>query len=191
MQKAWPLALIAVALVVAWAATATLSRPPAAPSTDQAAWQTYTDPGTGFSISYPPQYAVYVSTVASGTPWGSRTLLSIYNPSNTSRGEFDIGPASVVLVKQPVGADGAIYHAIADYQSSGAAAVGMQGVPDPNGELTSVNGMQALIYHFPEGDATDAPVDEYVFMHDDLIYRVALNANDPSEQGMLASITWR
>ncbi len=190
MWKVWPLALIVLAIIAAFAAVALL-RAPATPSTDQAAWKTYTDPDTGFSISYPSQYAVQGSTVASGTPWGSRTLLSIYDPSNTSRGEFDIGPASVVLVKQPVGANDAIYHTIADYQSSGAAAVGVQGVADPSGRLISVNGMQALYYRFPAGDATDAPVDEYVFIHDDLIYRVALNADDQSEQGMLTSIKWR
>ncbi|HWA92088.1 MAG TPA: hypothetical protein VG889_18760 [Rhizomicrobium sp.] len=190
MQRGWLLAL-AVFLLIAAVVAITLSRQSAAPSDTGSAWKSYTDADTGFTISYPSQYAVDAHEVASGTPWGSHTLLNIYDPSATPSGEFGIGPASVVLVKQPTEADGKIYHEVADYDQSGAADRSIQGISPPKGKRLTVGGKEALFYHFPPGDASDASVDEYVFIHDDLIYRVSLDAADPGAQRMLASIAWR
>lgn len=186
MWKLWPLALIAVVVVVAALVFVRSSGP-----MPDVIWKVYTDSETGFSISYPPQYAIDVSGVASGTPWGSRSFLSIYDPSDTSRDEFHIGPAGVLLIKQPTEADGVIYHTIADYKRSGAADRSIQGASSFKGLLVTVNGMQALAYHFPEGGATDAPIDEYFFIKDDLIYHVAFNALDPNTPRMLDSVAWR
>src|ERR1700754_2224634 len=137
MQRRWLLALVVLVLVAA--ALLLLGQKNIEPA-DTATWNNFTDPDTGFSISYPLVYAVDVSEVATGTTWGSRSMLSIYDPSDKSMYEFHVGPASVILQRQPTEADGAIYHTIAEYAQSGAADRSIQGLSPPKGQLVSVNG---------------------------------------------------
>ncbi len=159
--------------------------------TDVSKWKTYKDSEFGFSIKYPPQYAIETNVVASGTVWGSRSLLTIYDTANTSTYEFHVGPGSLTLQKQPVTANGKIYHTIQEYKESGVADSMIQGIPKPIGELIMVNGVQALKYHFPAGDATDTSSDSYIFIKNDLIYQFGFNSDDPYKEKMLNSITWQ
>ena len=164
-------------------------------------WKTYTDPSTGFTMQYPPQYSIDAHapqplTADDGPPlygWGSRTLLQIYNPTSTSTGEFAIGPVQVTLQKQPVTASGKIYDTIVAYQSSGTAAQMVQGAPNPNGDLMTIqSGEQGLFYSSPADIDTGAdPSDSFTFIKNDLIYEVSFDANDPNEQAMLESIAWQ
>ena len=98
---------------------------------------------------------------------------------------------TVDLQKQPVTADGKIYHTIAEYQQSGAAAEMMQGVTNPNGNIVSVNGTQTLLYHIPPADSTGIGGDSYLFIHNDLIYQVGINPDNPLAIQMLNSINWQ
>lgn len=157
----------------------------------QKEWKIYNDTATGFSIKYPPQYKVHAENVTTDTPWGSRTLLTIYDPSSTSENEFHVEPVRVIIRKQPIVASGYVYHTIAEYQQSGIAAQMVQGVPNPDGKLVIVNGMQALMYYFPPGDASDASIDSYFLIKDEFIYEVLFNAGDPNKKAILQSIAWR
>ncbi len=167
---------------------------------DNSDWKTYTDPSTGFSMKYPPQYSIDAHvpqplTADDGPPmygWGTRTLLQIYNPASTSTGEFTIGPVQVTLQKQPITASGKIYHTIAEYQSSGTAAQMIQGASNPNGQLVGIeSGEQALFYPLPANPDTGTdPIDSFTFIKNDLIYSVSFDANDPNERAMLESIAW-
>ena len=187
MKKIIP--IVVIALLVIGSAVYYFTRPRAA---DSSAWKTYHSAEFGFSIKYPPQYKAQEDPVATSTTWGMRTLVTIYDPNDTSTYEFHVGlGGGVVLQKQPIVADGEIYHTIAEYQESGTAAQMVQGVADPDGTLVTVNGVQALMYTFPAGDATDGSVDEYIFINNDLFYYVSFNTADPYKKQMLESITWQ
>lgn len=164
---------------------------PEASTTATTTWKTYSDPDTGFTINYPSMYVVDTPAAPTGIQWGSRTLITISDPASTSTARYKAVPAEVLLIRQPVTASGTIYHTIADYQKSGTAAKMVQGVANPNGELVTVNGTQALMYHFPAGDATDISGDSYFFIKNDLIYEVGFNSVEPFKQEMLGSISWK
>ena len=181
--------IVALAVLIVGGGVYYFARPHAA---DTSAWKTYHSAEFGFSIKYPPQYKAQEDPVATSTTWGMRTLVTIYDPTDTSTYEFHVGlGGGVVLQKQPIVADGEIYHTIAEYQESGTAAQMVQGVADPDGTLVTVNGVQALMYNFPAGDATDGSVDEYIFIKNDLIYYVSFSGADPNEKEMLQSISWQ
>lgn len=161
--------------------------------TDILAWKTYQNTEFGFSIKYPSPYVVKEDVVATGTPWGSRSLLSIYDISNTSytaASEFDPIAIHITLQRQPVLANGEIYHTVAEYQRSGAAAQMVQGAPNPNGELVMVNGVEALKYYFPPVDVVGVSTEAYFFIKNNLIYEVSLIADNPDGKAMLQSIAW-
>lgn len=195
MKKALPITVVAI-LIVGGLYFATYKSSDNAPQTTQqgtqtqaTTWKTYTDADTGFTFKYPSQYTVEASP-APTSDWGSRSLLIVDdNPGSTSSKPRSV-PMTVGLQKQPVAANGKIYHTIAEYQQSGTAAQMVQGVSNPNGELTTVNGMQALLYHIPPADSTGIGGDSYFFIKDDLIYEVGINPNDPLAIEMLKSISW-
>jgi PsbP-like protein len=168
-----------------------ISQSPNTQTTDSASWKTFTDAETGFSFRYPPQYAATAEPAPTNTKWSERRIVTIADPKDKSTYEFHIFPGSVMLEKQPLSmADGTIYHTVVEYQQSGIAAKTLQTVPDTKGELVTVNGMQALKYYLPAGDATDAAVNDYLFIKDDLVYEIGFNANNPYKDQMLRSITW-
>src|SRR4051794_15359064 len=59
---------------------------------DTSTWQAYSDPETGFSIKYPPQYYLEADAVATNIPWVGRGLLTIYREKKsvpqTTRPQF-------------------------------------------------------------------------------------------------------
>jgi hypothetical protein len=153
-------------------------------------WEIYIDADTGFTFKYPSQYIVEAQPAPTGE-WGSRTLLTLddkpkIKPTSVPRGI----PMTVGVQKQSVVASGKIYHTIAEYQQSGRAAMMVQGVSNPNGELVTVNGSQALLYHYPRSDMTGLTTDGYFFIKDDLIYDVGMNPDDQYKNEILQSISW-
>lgn len=160
--------------------------------TDISAWKTYQNTEFGFSIKYPPQYVVKEDVVATGTPWGSRGLLTISRTDELPQGlTWKLSTVQVTLQRQPVLANREIYHTVSEYQRSGAAAQMVQGALNPDGELVTVSGAQALMYRFPPGDIMETPSTEvYFFIRNDLIYKVGLIVGDPGGKAMLQSIAW-
>jgi hypothetical protein len=195
MRKLHFAALVGVVVVLcafgAWVLGQVQLRADDGPPISISDWNTYTDPDTGFSISFPQHYSAQQHLIATDTPWGTRTLVSIDPALGTSTNEFHIEAAQVILERQPIVASGEIFHTIAAYRQSGVAAQMVQGATEPDGALVKVNAMQALEYHFPAGDASDVAHDAYFFIRDDLIYEVDLSSSDPYEGGMLNSIMWR
>ena len=150
----------------------------------------FTDLETGFTISYPSLYTLRASPAPTNA-WASRSLLTISNNS-TSASNAPSSALTVGLQKQPVEANGKIYHTIADYQQSGVAAHMAQGATNPKGELVTVNGTQALLFHFPSSESTGfGPADSYSFIKDDLVYEVGVNPSDSNQERMLQSISWK
>lgn len=98
---------------------------------------------------------------------------------------------TVNLLRQPVAlAGGKTYHTVAEYQQSGIAGKMVQGATNPNGDIVTVNGAQALLYHFPPSDMTGIAGDSYFFVKNDLIYEVGVNPSDPYNNEILQSISW-
>ena len=183
------IAIIACALIVWKSGFRTISNAPTA-RTAQVEWKTYTNPDTGFTISYPSQYVIDASPAPTGD-WGSRSLLIVDDTPNSTSTKPRAVPMTVGLQKQPIVANGEIYHSVAEYQQSGAAAQVGQGSPNPNGELTTVNGTSALLYHIPPADSTGIGADEYIFIHNDLLYEVGINPSDPFAVKILDSVRWQ
>ncbi|OYV63745.1 MAG: hypothetical protein B7X03_00695 [Parcubacteria group bacterium 21-58-10] len=100
-------------------------------------------------------------------------------------------PLEVDIQRQPVSfANGKIFHSVTEFQQSGVPAKLMQGFTNPNGDLVTVNGTPALLFHAPRSDYTGALTDSYYFIKDDLIYEVAVNIDDSYAQKMIESISW-
>lgn len=199
MKKTLPLAIIVVLALVGGIYYFT-NRPATEPATNTgnqtgtqtniSTFKTYTDSDTGFTFKYPSQYGVKASPVPTNE-WGSRLLLTLDDKPNVEPSSAPRGvPMTVGLQKQPVAANGKVYHTIAEYQQSGVADQMVQGATD-KGELVTVNGMQALLFHFPPSDMTGVAADDYFFIKDDLIYEVGFNPNDPNKDAILQSITWK
>ncbi|HFC10818.1 MAG TPA: hypothetical protein ENJ75_01320 [Candidatus Kaiserbacteria bacterium] len=123
--------------------------------------------------------------------WGSRYLLTVDDNPNSTSSFARAVPMTVGLQKQPVLADRKIYHTIVKYQQSGTPAKMMQGVTHPDGNIVSVNGMQALLYHIPPADFPGTGGDVYLFIHNDLIYEVGIDPNNPLSIQILNSIHWQ
>ncbi|MDB5190107.1 MAG: hypothetical protein JWN49_433 [Parcubacteria group bacterium] len=154
-------------------------------------FKTYTDQETGFTFTYPSQYGVKAQS-APTSEWGSRLLLTLDDKPNIEPTSHPRGvPMTVGLQKQPVTANGKIYHTIAEYQQSGIAAQMVQGASTPNGELVTINGTQALLYHFPPSDMTGIAADDYFFINNDLIYEVGINPKDPYADKIIKSVSWK
>lgn len=163
--------------------------------TDISTWKIYQNKEFGFSIKYPPQYVVKEDIVATGTPWGSRGLLTISRfedkSPQTMAPKFHVVSVQVTLQRQPVVASGQVFHTIVEFQKSGYPDLVVQGVPDPVGKLVIVNGVQALAYHTLPGDVVEVPGDIYFFIKDNLVYEFSFDASDPNEKTMLESIIWQ
>lgn len=163
---------------------------------DISTWKTYKSAEFGFSIKYPPQYVINEDVVSTSTiPWTYRRLVTILRTEDkipSMHFNFNIVSAQVSLQRQPVElAQGQVYHTIAEYQKSGTAAQMIQGTPNPDGEIVTVNGVQALVYHIPPGDVSDVSINSYFFIKDDLIYHISLNGDNSVEKAMLKSIVWQ
>lgn len=162
----------------------------AQPQASTTTFKTYTDQDTGFTFKYPSQYAVKASPTPT-SEWGSRLLLTLDDKPNVEPTSAPRGvPMTVGLQKQPVATNGKIYHTIAEYQQSGVATKMVQGATNPKGDLVTISGAQALLFHFPESDSTGITSDSYFFIKNDLIYSVGINANDPFSDAILQSISW-
>jgi hypothetical protein len=151
----------------------------------------FTDPATGFTIKYPVQYFLKSQPLPAGE-WNYRTLLTIDdNPDALQNMAPRALPLEVDIQRQPATfANGKVFHTVAEFQQSGVAAKLIQGITNPNGDLVTVNGTQALVFHSPRSDYTGALTDSYYFIKDDLIYEVAVNLDDPYAQKMIESISW-
>lgn len=154
-------------------------------------WMNYSEPFTGFSMEYPPTYKVEASAVATNTPWTTQELLTISAPSVQSPTEFGVPTVHVTLIRQPVISGGTIYHSAEEYQQSGVPQQMVTGATNPSGTIVELNSGDAVEFSFPKGDATDTGFEDYYLIHNDLIFEVALNDNDPLEQAILNSIQWR
>ncbi|HFC10821.1 MAG TPA: hypothetical protein ENJ75_01335 [Candidatus Kaiserbacteria bacterium] len=164
------------------------SAPAVSNSTTQTKWKSYTDPSTGFTFKYPTQYVVKASPLPL-REWGTRYLLTVEDKPNSTSSFARAAPMTVNLIKQPVLADRKIYHTIAKYQQSGTPAK-MRG--GNNGNIVSVNGTQALLYHTQQpSDETGIRADGYLFIHNDLIYEVGIDPNNPLSIQILNSIHWK
>lgn len=194
MKKTLPIAVVVVLVLVGGvyyftSKPATQTNNPPNTQTDISTWKTYTDSDTGFTIKYPSQYAVKASP-APTSEWGTRILLTLDDKPNAEQTSVPRGvPMTVGLQKQPVAANGKIYHTIADYQKSGVADQMIQGATN-KGELVTINGSQALLFHLPPSDMTGIAADDYFFIKNDLIYEVGINPNDPYKNEILQSISW-
>ena len=151
----------------------------------------FTDPVTGFTIKYPPLYFLKAQSVPT-SEWNYRTLLTIDdNPDAPQTMSPHALPLEVDIQRQPVSfAKGKIFHSITELQQSGVLAKLMQGVTNPNGDLVTVNGTPALLFHAPRSDYTGDLTDSYYFIKNDLIYEVAVNVDDSYAQKMVESISW-
>lgn len=171
-----------------------LTSRPETQTIDTSTWKTYENAEFGFSIKYPPSYVVQEDSVATGVPWTSRGLVTISRsdtPPQSVRPTSGIVSAQVTLQRQPVIANGKIYHTVAEYQKSGTAAQLMPEAPSPNGELVTVNSVQALAYHLPPGDIVAISSDSYFFIKNDIVYEISFSGDDPNGKAMLQSITWQ
>lgn len=161
---------------------------PGSLTSDYADWKTYTDPMTGFSVSYPPQYEARGGfTVIDGL---MSSDLVIADPSDTSTYEFHAVPMHVLLQTQPIGEGDEVYHTIAQYQQSSVAAEMAQGATNPKGDQILINGEQALMYYFPKGDAEEAATYAYFFIKNDELFQIFFNADGPYMDPMLHSIAF-
>jgi hypothetical protein len=87
-----------------------------------------------------------------------------------------IPPVQIFFKKQPItyqGTEYPVYHTASEYRQSGIGKV--KGYPDPVSELVSINGQNAIHYPLTEGQG----VEEYLFIHNDVVYEVMLKGNDP------------
>jgi hypothetical protein len=156
-----------------------------------AGWKTYVDARTGFSINYPATYALDTSSEPPDLTWGSRALLTIHRPDDLAHSEFHMPAVSVVLQRQPVAADGIIYHNVAEFTRSGAAAQIVNGASNAEGDLLAVNSRQAVLFDLPPGDANDTHQHEYFFIDNDLIYEIGVDADDPYANEMISTMGWK
>lgn len=154
----------------------------------QESWKEYRNQELEFSIKYPPQYAIEASPLPTSDEWASTDFISIFDPKDTSKYEFHVIPAHIVLQRQPVTDQGKVYRTISDYVRSGEFME--SGALNPEGEIERINGEEVVHYKFPQGDAEDAPIDTYYFIKNDLIYQVFLNANDPYREQILQNISF-
>lgn len=158
---------------------------------DISTWKTYRSEEYGFSIKYPPKYVVEGGFVATSTPWVWTSFMTIYDSRKTLTGEFARTPVQVTLQRQPVKYKGRIFHTITEYYKSGVQDQMIQGFQAPTGKLVTVNGVQAITYHYLPGDAGGGASDSYYFIKNDLIYEFSFDASDPNEKEILESISWQ
>lgn len=151
----------------------------------------FTDPTTGFTIKYPVLYFLKAQPAPAGE-WNYRTLLTIDDDPDAPQTMAPRPlPLEVDIQRQPVSfTNGRVFHSVAEFQQSGVPAKLIQGMINPNGDLVTVNGTSALLFHAPRSDYTGALADSYYFIKDDLIYEVAVNLDDPYAQKMIESVSW-
>lgn len=150
-------------------------------STDD--WEIYQNEKFGFKVKYPPQYSIKTNSRLDEVDWKSATFLSIFDPKDTSGYEFHVIPVHVVLDKQPLIHGGEVYHTIDDFIQSG-----VQKIDAKKTDFVLINGMKTVHYQFEQDGAPDAPTEEYIFIKNDLLYRVFLNANNPYRDAIIQSV---
>jgi hypothetical protein len=153
---------------------------------------TYENKAFGFSIHFPSRYGLIEDDPTlspDGVPggWYQASFIKIYDKNDKSTYEFHVIPVNVVVKRQPISMDAPIYHTVEDYWRTDE--IGLTGASDPHGDLISVNGEHAIHYRFPDdGGAADAPSEEYLFIHHDIIFDIFFNSNDPYHKQILESI---
>ncbi|MCK9351281.1 MAG: hypothetical protein WCT49_00015 [Candidatus Paceibacterota bacterium] len=156
-------------------------------STDN--WKIYQYENLGFTIKYPPQYSIRENSNISEPTWGSISFLSIYDPKDTSTYEFHVVPVHIALEKQSLIDGGKIYHTIDELILSGARRL------DPKAEFVLVNGLKSIHTRFDNKDgkegAEDAPIEEYIFIKNDILYYFFLNANNQYNDAIIQSVELR
>lgn len=145
-------------------------------------WTTYINTQYGFTIKYPSVYSIYELPEPIMTKISRFKYLSIVDPKDTSTYEPHVVPAAVAIIKQPMVFDGKVYHNLEEYIQAGFA----QG--PPKGELVSVNGINALHFHYRAASMQeDAPFERYVIIRNDVIYQIDLKTDDPFRDEFLHS----
>jgi hypothetical protein len=101
---------------------------------------TYRNNQYGFTIKYPSVYSIDELSEPIMTKYNRSKFFSVVDPKDTSTYEFHVVPAAVAIIKQPY-----VYHNLEEYVQAG---FGQGGDSRSKGELVSINGVDALHFHY-------------------------------------------
>jgi hypothetical protein len=151
-------------------------------------WATYRNNQYGFTINYPSIYSIVELREPITTKYNRHKFINIVDTKDTSTYEFHVVPAAIAIIK------GNVYHNLEEYIHAG---FGQGGDDRTEGELVSINGVNALHFHYRTVSwpfnwqvfnwQEDAPFERYVIIRNDLIYQIDLKTDDPFRDEFLRS----
>lgn len=144
---------------------------------------TYRNNQYRFTINYPSIYSIVALREPIKTNSGRYKFVSIVDPKDTSTYEFHVVPAAVAIIT------GYTFNNLEEYIHAG---FGQGGDKRSAGELVSINGIDALHFHYrmvswPFNWQEDAPFERYVIIRNRLIYQIDLKTDDPFRDEFLRS----
>ena len=150
-------------------------------------WKKYTNSELGFSFEYPSKYTLEEQPLSYAENWNTATLLTVYDPMNSSSYEFNVPVMRVIVQKQPIFfGQKKIFTKISEYFDWK-----LLTVPDFDGKLTTINNTDSIYIELAQGDAESAHMDVYNFIHKDLIFEAYFNTNDKYYKDIVQTIYFK
>lgn len=150
-------------------------------------WKKYTAIELGFSFEYPSTYTLEDQPLLQNESWSTATLLTVYDPENSSSYEFNVPVMRVIVQKQPIFfGQKKTFTKISEYFDWK-----LLTVPDFNGKLKTINNTSSIYIELPQGDAENARIDVYHFIHRDLIYDIYFNTSEKYYEDIIQTIHFK
>lgn len=150
-------------------------------------WKKYTSNEFGFSFEYPSIYILEDQLLFETENWSTATLLTVYDPENSSSYEFNVPVMRVIVQKQPIFFDQKkVFTEISEYFDWK-----LLTVPNFDGRLTIINNTSSIYIELPQGDAENARMDVYHFIHKDLIFEAYFNTNNKYYKDIVRTIYFK
>lgn len=150
-------------------------------------WERYSNSELGFYFNYPSGYILEEQPLPEDVDWNTLTLLTIYDPKNTSTYEFNVPVMRIIIQRQPLlfGQE-KIFTNIQEYSN-------WRALSDTNfnGKLISINTVDSLYIKLPQGDAENARIDAYYFIHKELLFYTSFNTNDKYYKNIVQTIHFK
>ena len=146
-------------------------------------WKTYENQKLGFEIRYPAQYSISTQSFSgSFVEKGLLLKLIILDPKRDSRPIDEPNPYRVfpvlLYVWSQIDPYSSPIHTIEEYTKEG--------------EIISINGERASLRHYTkESGNSESAYDSYYFIHNDLVYYMAVDPDVPFTAEIAKSIVFK
>ena len=145
---------------------------------------TYYNPALNLEVTSPSIYSYTVGASRWSKDQSYASTIRLFDPNDTSTYEFHVLPVSINALKQESTA-GRVYLSTEEYVKN------MKYLNEHSHEFVSINAVTMAYFEYEKSDAEDAPINMYLFVKDELVYEIYINANNPDAKIIVESIRFR